>query len=169
MVEHSKASLSILSNLEEVLCHEVGHVLSLDHSSEGGGETNSTLSNAIMYYLAQLDGRGATLQGWDTNTIHIVHPLDNPPPYGYDRIIRAITSPNPQAPFASGVNQVDVPSYDLQGGAIPILVSSTSGNGTFSLEGATTVFFTPLDGLAIVPKAAAEVSTTEPTFACRMA
>ena len=46
IVEHGKLSLSTLSNFEEVLCHEVGHVLSLGHSSEDGSETNALLSDA---------------------------------------------------------------------------------------------------------------------------
>ena len=70
-----------------------------------------------MYYQAQFDGRGASIREWDTTTIRGVYPPDNTPPYGYDRIIRAITSPPPQAPLESGINQVEILAYDLQGGA----------------------------------------------------
>jgi hypothetical protein len=149
VIEHGHAVFSDLANLEEVLCHEVGHTLSLNHSSEDKNEDNPLLYDATMYYLAQLDGRGAILKEWDTNTAVIIYPLINTPPYGYDRIIRALTRPNPhpQPSLSSGHNQVDMPNYDLQGGAVPILLSQTGGNGTFSIHNTYTIYYQPYPGI----------------------
>jgi hypothetical protein len=145
VMEHTKASLSMLSSFEEVLCHEIGHVLSLDHSSENSSEPDGMLSEAIMYYIAHLDGRGASLTGWDSNTVHIVHPLADTPPYGYERIIEAVTQPGSPPAYASGANRAGVAAYDLQGGAWPVLLSENrfEGNGIFTLEDGNIVFFTP--------------------------
>ena len=139
VMEHTRATLSDPVSFEEVLCHELGHVLSLGHSSETSGETDTTLAEAIMFYQAHADGRGASLNSWDLGNIDTIYPT-NTPPYGYDRIIRAISSPSPQAPLSSGVNQADVTAYDLQGSATASIVSADPG---FSLEGSNTIFFTP--------------------------
>ncbi|VGO21826.1 matrixin family metalloprotease [Pontiella sulfatireligans] len=143
-LEHTAASLSNPVSLEEVLCHELGHVLSLGHSSETFGESDSVLKEAQMYYLIHGDGRGAALNSWDTGNIDTIYPT-NTPPYGYDRIIEAVTKYAPQHPFASGANQVNVHAYDLQGEATAGLLSENQyvGNGGFVQNNGSVIFFTP--------------------------
>jgi hypothetical protein len=97
-----------------------------------------------MYYKTHGDGRGAVLASWDVSTIQTVYPTNNTPPYGYGREIAVVTSPTPP-PFSSGANQVGMVAYDRQGGAVPVLLDENKyeANGTFSLVGSNTVFFTP--------------------------
>ena len=144
VLEGGSPALSDPATLEEVLCHEIGHVLSLAHSSEDPNESNAVLAEATMYYRTHADGRGAVLASWDVSTIQAVHPTNNTPPYGYDRNIAAITSPT-APPFSSGANQVGMVAYDRQGGASPVLLDENKyeTNGVFSLVGSNTVFFTP--------------------------
>ena len=47
--------------MEEVYAHELGHTLGLGHSSENPNETNALIRDALMYYRAHDDGRGARL------------------------------------------------------------------------------------------------------------
>lgn len=143
VIEHTKATLSDPVTLEEVLAHELGHVLSLGHSSETSGETNAELSEALMYYLIHGDGRGALLNTWDLNNIDLIYPT-NTPPYAYSRIIEAITKPGTQHAFGTGVNQVGVSTYDLQSSATVELLPENQfvGNGSFMLTN-NTIFFTP--------------------------
>jgi hypothetical protein len=63
------------TNLAEVLTHEFGHTLGLAHSSENPQEPNPVLRDATMYYLAHLDGRGASLGADDTAGIEALYPV----------------------------------------------------------------------------------------------
>ncbi len=51
--------------MQEVSGHEIGHTLGLGHSSENEFETNQTLKQALMYYRAHDDRRGARLESDD--------------------------------------------------------------------------------------------------------
>ncbi len=144
VIENKQSDLSDPTTLEEVICHELGHALSLAHSSEDPNESNTTLSDATMYYKVHADDRGAILASWDISTIQTIHPTNNTPPYGYARSVAAITSPTPPS-FSSGANQVEITAFDRQGDAVPVLLTENSyeANGTFSLMNPTNLFFTP--------------------------
>ena len=141
VLNHPKSSLSNAVTLEEVLTHEIGHVIGLAHSSEDAAEPDEALTEAIMYFQAHGDNRGASLNSYDITTVLKAYPL-NTPPFSYDRVLYAVTHPrgtltNPE------VNQVTITGFDLQGDALSLQVDSATENyGTFSLN-ASTITFTP--------------------------
>jgi hypothetical protein len=141
-MNHPKAALSDPVTFEEVLAHEIGHVIGMAHSSETFPEPDTTKAEALMYYLAHTDGRGASLNSYDISTILQAYPLDTPP-YAFDRVLYAVHSPylplsNPE------VNKVTLEGADLQGQALSIQPESgTSNNGTFALDG-NVLSFTPI-------------------------
>jgi hypothetical protein len=63
-----------LTSFEEVVTHEVGHVIGLGHSSANVNEPNFTLADATMYFLVHLDGRGASLRGDDIAGVSALYP-----------------------------------------------------------------------------------------------
>jgi len=141
-VKHTQSSLTNLATFTEVLCHELGHVLSQAHSSEVYPESNLGKREAMMYYLVHADGRGATLGSWDPPVIRQVHPPGNTPPYTYGRVMDIITLPS-GAPNLPGVNEVQLRGYDLQSTNLTMATNeATAGTGTFSLAGRV-VRFTP--------------------------
>jgi hypothetical protein len=132
VLEHTNVSLQVVATLQEVLGHEVGHVLSLAHTSEDPDEADSGRKEALMYYRAHADGRGAALATTDVAHIRLSHPSDTPP-WSYDRILDAVTG-SPVPPAVTGVNETFLPGYDLQGLTLTgILVSASTGSGDFSL------------------------------------
>ena len=141
VMKHTQTTLQTLSAFEEVLCHEIGHVLSMEHSSENPAEANTTLKEAIMFYTVHADGRGATLGSYEPAVVQQAYPTSNTPPYGYDRVMHVVTAAT--APNIVGVNQVEVRGYDAQTNALTLsLINSTANNGTFSLSGGA-LRFTP--------------------------
>lgn len=140
MLEHGAAAMQNVVTLTEVLSHEIGHALSMAHSSENPGELNSTLKQALMYYQAHADGRGATLGAYDPPVIQQAYPSNNTPPYTYGRFMD-ITTASPQ-PNVTGINSVELRGYDLQNSGLSLLTTNATagGNGSFSVTGSTIKF-----------------------------
>ncbi len=134
VLQHTNVALQTLSTFTEVLCHEIGHTLSLAHSSENPSEPNPILKQAIMYYAVHADGRGATLNSFDTNVCRQVHPPVNTPPYSYDRVMDVVTSPGQIN--VPGLNTIEVRGYDLQTTNLTFAITDwTTNAGTFSVVG----------------------------------
>ena len=141
VLNHTTANLENLMTLEEVLTHEIGHNLSLAHSSDEPGETNTALNQAVMFYQAHEDGRGASLRSWDSNAVHQAYPPGNTAPYGYERVMHVLMA-SPPYEVGSGINEVKIPMFDLQSPVVAELhsVESFSG-GTFTAMPDGTVAF----------------------------
>jgi hypothetical protein len=149
LVQHSAVAMRTLSTLTEVICHEIGHVLGLAHSSENPDETNPLLAEAMMFYRAHADGRGAALGTYDPPVVQKAYPQANTPPWSHPRALYLITAPT--IPNLPGVNEVRLLGCDRQSpeSALTIVAgASTTGNpsslGAWSRTG-TTVKFTPND------------------------
>ena len=143
VLKHTNSTMQNLTNFEEVLCHEIGHVLSLDHSSENPIESDPVLNQAIMYYVIHGGGRGATLGTYDPPKVRLVHPY-NTPPYGYSRVMDIVTA-TPTSP-AWSASHIDLRGYDLQGTALSVILTNATANyGTFSVVG-TVLNYATADG-----------------------
>ena len=135
VMAHTSASLRNLSTFTESLTHEIGHVLSLAHSSEDPFETNERLKQAMMYYAAHADGRGAQLSDYDCSVVGQVFPRASTPPFSFDRIIDAVTQ-STGAPTQAGINEVEVAGYDRQSTVLSLQLGlATSDSGTFVRSG----------------------------------
>jgi len=133
VLEAGSASMQNVATFAEVLCHEIGHALNMAHSSENPSEPNSVLQQAIMYYQAHGDGRGATLGSYDPPIIRQCYP-SNTVPYTCNRVIDATTAP--ATPDVSGINEVALRGYDLQTASLTTTTfGATALNGSFSVVG----------------------------------
>ncbi len=67
-------------NHEEIMAHELGHVLGIGHScgDEANSSCNELTDEAIMRALAHGDGRGAALNRDDRNAVRVLYPLTGP-------------------------------------------------------------------------------------------
>ena len=132
--------MQTLSTFAEVLCHEVGHSLGLGHSSENAAEPDTTLKQAVMYFQAHADGRGAALGSYDGPVIQKVHPPLDTPPYSYDRIMPLVSAPSAISTVA-GINEIQLFGCDLQTASAALTLVTTgptSGSaGALSFTGNT--------------------------------
>jgi hypothetical protein len=141
-IKHTQPVLQDVATLTEVLCHELGHVFSVGHSSETYPESDATLREAMMYAFVHADGRGATLGTWDPPVIGQVFPAANTPPYTCSRVMDIVTLSS-GAPNITGVNEIRLRGYDLQTTNLTLMTTNaTANNGTFSLVG-NQLKFTP--------------------------
>jgi hypothetical protein len=132
IIDHTAPLMQNPKSLEEVLCHELGHVLGLNHSSNTASEPDAVKREAIMFFLAHADGRGAQLGTYDGPMIRKAHPLVLPPPWGSTRYLAAVT----HASIPAGVNQVTLTSTQLgtppAGGFVYSTTLSTTNSGSWS-------------------------------------
>ncbi|MDB6004527.1 MAG: hypothetical protein JWR15_1514 [Prosthecobacter sp.] len=140
VIKHTATSMQTLATLAEVLCHEIGHSLGMGHSSENAAETDTTLKQAVMYFQAHADGRGATLGSYDGPVVQKIHPPADTPPYSYDRIMPLVTAPSAITTVA-GINEMQLFGLDLQTASAALTLVTTgplSGSaGTLSFTGST--------------------------------
>lgn len=60
--------------LAEVAAHELGHAIGLAHSSENPSEPDPVLADALMYFRAHNDGRGASVRADDEAGLVTAYP-----------------------------------------------------------------------------------------------
>lgn len=134
VLNHRSSDLSDPLTFAEVLTHEIGHSLGLQHSSGNNIESEPILEDATMYYMAHADGRGADIRLYDEDRIAYGYPL-NTPPYAMDRTLRVVTgTPQPTGP---GVNSVTLSVYDLQTPSASLTASLVGSPAGFTLSGNT--------------------------------
>jgi hypothetical protein len=95
--------LAVSNNLAQVTGHEVGHGIGFDHSSENPNELNPVLKDALMYYLAHNDGRGASPRADDIAAAQFVYPgvVITPTASNFFTLTpcRLVDTRNPNGPF----------------------------------------------------------------------
>jgi len=104
--------LGIASNLAEVCSHEVGHTIGFGHSSEDPAEDNFILSDALMYFRAHGDGRGAAVRTDDVQLAQFVYPSGSLIPV----LISGVSAlPFVISPNGDGINDVLTFQFTITG------------------------------------------------------
>jgi hypothetical protein len=150
VLNHTAASMQNAKTFEEVACHEIGHVLSMAHSSINQGESSDILRQAMMFAYVHADGRGAKLGVYDPPVIQQVYPTKNTPPWNYPRFLHVVTAST--TPNVAGINSVELRGYDLDGTDLTLIVTNqTANNGTFTSIGRV-LTFTPAGNFGDSPR-----------------
>ncbi|MBK1834352.1 M57 family metalloprotease [Roseibacillus ishigakijimensis] len=143
VINHSSSLWTNAAQVAEVLTHEIGHALGLRHSSESASETETALTEAVMYYRVHNDGRGARTACYDADRIAFAYPAQLPP-FAPTRHFRAASRPGDQP--VSSVNRLTLAAFSSSGAPLsysfPEGLAVSSGDWTF--EAATGLLsFTP--------------------------
>jgi hypothetical protein len=127
--------LSDLLNLSEVAGHEMGHAIGLAHSSENPLETNLDLRDALMYYQAHGDGRGASVRSDDIKAVQLVYPAASASLISGVAVSPFVISPNGDGVYETLTIQFTLSAPDV------ITVEILDRNGT--------VIATPLNAASL--------------------
>lgn len=137
VLNHRHPSMSKAKTFEEVLCHEIGHVLGFAHSSETEPEPDDRLAEAIMYYKSHQDGRGAALGENDLQVAAKAYPHGATPPVLWPDVLDAVSFPEDQTahPDFNVVSLMIGHRQSSETLRVSLGTATTSTNGTFILSG----------------------------------
>ncbi|WP_367874074.1 matrixin family metalloprotease [Luteolibacter sp. Populi] len=147
-LDHQSSVMADIAMFKQVLTHELGHALGLEHSSETPNEPDAILKNATMYYQASNDGRGAAIKIYDNDRIAFGYP-DETPPYLPDRFFHCVSkTASATLPAVIGVNRFDVSGIDLQAnGPVTATILSSSDSAKWTMPDAKVLAYAPTNSV----------------------